>query len=285
MGADTGNARDRIINVEGQDVTADPGGPAAAGPTPGMAASKGFTGFNEIAAPRDVKVIKIPISLIKSGELKYNIPIRANDRILVQNLEIGEYYMGGHVSRPGAYTLTGRRITLKQAITAASGLDQLAIPQRTDIIRRINKNQEVFVRVDLAQVFEGQRPDIYLKPDDQIMVGTNPLAPFLAAARGAFRFTYGLGFLYDRNLRLRQQRQRPSLRSSDAAFIERLSIANRPPLDSRRPVSYSKSGSRGYRNWPEENPSGTMRVTRVGHSPVMEEGGGLAATIDGTLYA
>jgi len=118
---------------------------------------------------------------------------------MVQPLEIGEYYMGGHVARPGAYTLTGRRITLKQAITAASGLDQLAIPQRTDIIRRINKSQEVFVRVDLAQVFEGQRPDIYLKPDDQVMVGTNMLAPFLAAARGAFRFTYGLGFLYDRN--------------------------------------------------------------------------------------
>jgi protein involved in polysaccharide export with SLBB domain len=202
VGADTGNANSRIINVEGQDVTADPGGPAAAGPTPGTAMSpttRGFTGFNDIAAPRDVKVIKVPLDLLRRGDLKYNIPIRSNDRIIAQNLEIGEYYMGGHIARPGAYTLTGRRITLKQAVTAASGLDQLAIPQRTDIIRRINKNQEVFVRVDLAQVFEGARPDIYLKPDDQVMVGTNMLAPFLAAARGAFRFTYGLGFLYDRN--------------------------------------------------------------------------------------
>ena len=38
-----------------------------------------------------------------------------------------------------------------------------------------------------------------LRPDDQVMVGTNMLAPLLAAARGAFRFTYGLGFIYDRN--------------------------------------------------------------------------------------
>jgi polysaccharide biosynthesis/export protein len=30
-------------------------------------------------------------------------------------------------------------------------------------------------------------------------VGTNALAPFLAAIRGSFRFTYGFGFLYDRN--------------------------------------------------------------------------------------
>jgi polysaccharide biosynthesis/export protein len=31
------------------------------------------------------------------------------------------------------------------------------------------------------------------------MVGTNAMASFLAAARGAFRVTYGFGFLYDRN--------------------------------------------------------------------------------------
>ena len=31
------------------------------------------------------------------------------------------------------------------------------------------------------------------------MVGTNALAPFVAALRGAFRITYGFGFLYDRN--------------------------------------------------------------------------------------
>ena len=50
-----------------------------------------------------------------------------------------------------------------------------------------------------APIFSGQQPDVYLKPDDKIMVGTNALAPFIAAARGAFRLTYGLGFLYDRN--------------------------------------------------------------------------------------
>ena len=78
-------------------------------------------------------------------------------------------------------------------------LDQLAIPERTDVIRRLGPDREVFVRVNLAKIFAGQQSDIYLKPDDQVMVGTNALAPFLAAARGAFRLTYGFGFLYDRN--------------------------------------------------------------------------------------
>ncbi|CAA9440219.1 MAG: hypothetical protein AVDCRST_MAG64-4134, partial [uncultured Phycisphaerae bacterium] len=63
----------------------------------------------------------------------------------------------------------------------------------------LGPDREVFVRVNLAKIFEGEAPDIYLKPDDQVLVGTNMLAPFIAAVRGAFRFTYGFGFLYDRN--------------------------------------------------------------------------------------
>ncbi len=193
-GAETGNADSRIINVGGQDITADPGA-AAAAPTP----EEGTFEFNSIAVTKDVRVIRIALDKLKKGDLKYNIPIRPNDRLIAKPLDLGEYYMGGHVGQPGAYSLTGRQITLKQAVIAARMLDQLAIPQRTDIVRRINKNEEVFVRVDLAQIFEGKRPDIYLKPDDQVMVGTNALAPFIASVRGAFRLSYGLGFLYDKN--------------------------------------------------------------------------------------
>lgn len=53
--------------------------------------------------------------------------------------------------------------------------------------------------MDLDKIFDGQQPDIYLKPNDQVMVGTNAIAPFLAATRNAFRITYGFGFLYDKN--------------------------------------------------------------------------------------
>jgi hypothetical protein len=40
---------------------------------------------------------------------------------------------------------------------------------------------------------------VFLKPDDQVLVGTNAIAPYLAAFRNAFRITYGAGFIYDRN--------------------------------------------------------------------------------------
>jgi hypothetical protein len=97
------------------------------------------------------------------------------------------------------YSLTGRQITLKQAVVSAGMLDGVAIPQRMDLIRRLGPDREVFARLNLDGIFAGTEPDIFLKPYDQVMVGTNFLAPFIAAIRGGFRITYGFGFLYDRN--------------------------------------------------------------------------------------
>jgi len=160
--------------------------------------TKGFE-FEEPGSQDLNRIIRIPLDALRKGDLRYNIPLRARDLIIVPVPEAGEFYMGGHVQRPGAFTLTGRKITLKEAVVSAGMLDAVAIPQRTDIIRRIKPDHEIFVRVDLSQIFAGNQPDVYLKPYDQVMVGTNALASFIAAARGAFRITYGFGFLYDRN--------------------------------------------------------------------------------------
>jgi polysaccharide export outer membrane protein len=155
--------------------------------------------FNAPPSVADTRVIRIPINQLRNGEVKYNVVIKPQDMIIVPYPQVGEYYMGGHVQRPGVYSLTGRQITLKQAVISASMLDQVAIPQRTDIIRRIGKDREIFARVDLSKIFDGSAPDLFLKPDDIVQVGTNFFAPFLAAVRGGFRMTYGFGFLYDRN--------------------------------------------------------------------------------------
>jgi polysaccharide biosynthesis/export protein len=167
--------------------------------TMGSTGHSGTFEFNELTEPSDVRVIRIPLRALLSGELKYNVVIRPQDMVIVPNPIIGEYYMGGHVLRVGVYSLTARKITLKQAVISAGMLDGLAIPQRTDVIRRVGPDREVYVRVDLAKIFSGDTPDFFLKPNDQVMVGTNMFAPFIAAARGAFRLTYGFGFLYDRN--------------------------------------------------------------------------------------
>jgi protein involved in polysaccharide export with SLBB domain len=191
-----------------QQVDAKPAGDAtatsgAAAPTDNSSTAAG-TGakpfeFNAPLPEDQSTIIKVPLRHLLNGDLKYNVVIRAQDTIVIPVPEAGEFYMGGHVQRVGVYSLTGRQITLKQAIISAGMLDEVAIPERTEIIRRIGRDHEVFVRVNLVKVFEGKQPDIFLKPYDVVQVGTNALAPFVAAIRNGFRITYGFGFLYDRN--------------------------------------------------------------------------------------
>ena len=155
--------------------------------------------FRDPVSEGKTRVIRVPFEKLRAGDLRSNIIIKPYDLVFVPQPAIGEYYMGGHVTRVGVYSLTARKITLKQAIVSAGEFDPSAIPSRTDVIRRLSNDKEVFVTVDLDKVFNGSQPDIFLRPNDVVRVGTNWAAPFLNAVRGAFRMTYGFGFLYDRN--------------------------------------------------------------------------------------
>jgi polysaccharide export outer membrane protein len=178
-----------MIFVNGKWVEASPGAAETMTPGEAEAAASG------VSIPR---VIRIPINRLKEGDPRYNIVIRPGDIINVPNIEPGEFYLLGHINRPGVYSLTGRKVTLKQAVAAAGGLDPVAIPRRCDLIRRIG-NTEVTVQVDLQRIFDGEQPDIFLKSNDLVNVGTDMIAPFLAVTRNAYRASYGWGFTYDRN--------------------------------------------------------------------------------------
>ncbi|MDP9172444.1 MAG: polysaccharide biosynthesis/export family protein [Planctomycetota bacterium] len=187
--------------VEGK---AAPAPAASPSPMPALPATgsepNGIFQFNDLQAPGDVRIIRVPIDQLRQyGELKYNIVIRPMDMIIVPEPQQGIYYMGGHVLAQGAYSLSGNAITLKQAWVTAHGGDDFAVPGRTEVIRRIGTNKEVFVRVDMSRVLGGEQPDIFLKPDDTIIVGTDFFAPFISALRSSFRVSSGFGFLYDRN--------------------------------------------------------------------------------------
>jgi polysaccharide biosynthesis/export protein len=176
--------------------------PAVAAP---VTSGTGTFEFQNPMSAENTRVIRIPLNQLKNGDLRYNIVLRPQDMIIVPMPITGEYYLDGHVNRTGVYNLTARKITLQQAIAAAGGYDQLAIPMKTEIIRRIGEDRQVYAYVNLDKIASGQQPDIYLKPNDIVRVGTNQIAPFIAAFRNAFRITYGVGFLYDRNYAPQQE--------------------------------------------------------------------------------
>ena len=145
------------------------------------------------------RLIKIPTEELLSGVERYNIVIKPGDTIFVPVDVIGEFYIYGNVNRVGTIAMTGRPMTLKQAIAAAGGLGPLAWPKRCEVVRRIGKNKEEVVSVDLDKIFSGEQPDFFIKPHDFINVGTHATARWRAILRNAFRATYGFGFVYDRN--------------------------------------------------------------------------------------
>lgn len=164
--------------------------------------------FQPPEPPPATEIIRVPLRELMGGGLQYNVVIRPDDTIIIPNPTTGFYFVGGHVNTPGTYQIMpDSKLTVKQAIISARGLDLVAIPSRTQLIRRVG-DQDVFVRINLSKIFVGQEPDLYLQPDDMILVGTNFPAPFLAAFRNGFRVTYGFGFLYDRNFAVNRQFQR-----------------------------------------------------------------------------
>ena len=165
---------------------------------PGADPSPAFK-FDDVEKPTDQRIIRVPIDqLQQQGELKYNIVIRPGDMIIIPDPTTGVYYLGGHVARPGVFILSsGEKVTLKKAWIAAGGEDIFSFPSRAEIVRRIGPNREVCARVDMAKVLAMEQPDIYLKPNDVIYVGTHFVAPFLAAVRTSFSASFEADGIYD----------------------------------------------------------------------------------------
>jgi hypothetical protein len=97
------------------------------------------------------------------------------------------------------YPVTGGRITLSQFITAAGDLSPIAVPEKVSLTRRIGDNLEATVTLNYAAILQHTEPDIFLKPNDHISVGTSWGATPMAVIRNGFRTSYGFGFLLDRN--------------------------------------------------------------------------------------
>ncbi|MCX5662032.1 MAG: polysaccharide biosynthesis/export family protein [Planctomycetota bacterium] len=214
-GLDENKQRQTWVNVEGKWIRvaeANPGVVYKPGSAPGnyqtrasgivtARAIPGISSATQAALPLVAqRIIEVPYNKLLDGDLNFNVVIRPGDIIHVPSPAIGNVYIGGAISRPGTYLLPGEReLNLKQLVTSAGNLSPLAIPERVDLIRRIGDNQEATVRLNLKAIFDGEQPDLFLKPNDMVNVGTNWIATPLAVFRNGFRMSYGFGFILDRN--------------------------------------------------------------------------------------
>lgn len=194
-GLDAGREGTQWVHVGGKWVQVEKGSEEAE-----AAAAEHDAIARELGQLITQRIIEVPYDRLLDGDMRYNIVIRPGDVIRVPAPTAGFVYIMGQINRPGAYVVPGENdLTLKQLIASAGNMSQLAVPDRVDLVRRVGDNLEATVRLDVKGIFNGTEPDIFLKPNDLINVGTNFLATPLAIFRNGFRATYGFGFVLDRN--------------------------------------------------------------------------------------
>jgi polysaccharide export outer membrane protein len=195
-----------IFNPQtGALLPAEPEAAKPPGPPPSKAAAEApkleepFEWEKPEGAGYEQRVIAIDMTELRNGNPRYNVIVRDRDVINVPS-DTGVFYIMGEVNRPGVFAFGGRDITVKQAMAVCGGFSAMAWPQRCELIRREPGTEKQLTRiVNLDAIFAGLEEDFFLRDDDILNVGSHTLAPFLFVIRNSFRFTYGFGFVYDRN--------------------------------------------------------------------------------------
>ena len=179
------------VFLNGKWVQVDPG----AQQNSGQIAGDGALAREQLVTQR---VIGIPLGPLLAGDARYNPVIRPGDIIRIPSGFVGNVYIGGQIARPGVYTVVPQ-LTLTRLIDSAGGLGGLAIPERVDLTRMVGTDRQATITLNFRAISEGTQPDLFIKSNDRINIGTNFWALPLAVIRGGFRFSYGFGFLLDRN--------------------------------------------------------------------------------------
>jgi polysaccharide export outer membrane protein len=131
--------------------------------------------------------------LLVKGNLALNLPLMHGDVI---NIPVaGKIFVGGEVKNPGGFTLSGKKMTVSQAITLAGGLKFEANGSEARIFRYSEKGteRETFT-VNVYAIQKGETEDTNLRESDIIIVPRHGVKGFLTGFRDAFRETFGFGF-------------------------------------------------------------------------------------------
>lgn len=125
--------------------------------------------------------IEIPWDPTMHNTRNYDRPVHPGDRILVRSCGIA--YVGGHVAKPGAYSLCGSpQITLSEVVALAGGETPLTAEKHTYLIRPQPDGTRVVQEFDIHKVLHAEVADPVVKEDDIIYVSPSTLKDVLNRA-------------------------------------------------------------------------------------------------------
>jgi polysaccharide biosynthesis/export protein len=136
--------------------------------------------------------MKNPQTVLWDPTLRENdnaeLQIKTGETILVSRC--GVVYVGGNVTRPGAYPLCeSNHTTLSEVIALAQGTKPSSYTQRTLLLRASGSGTRVVQKVKLEDVLRGRQVDITMQPDDIVYI-----PPSILKAAGKTALTAAVGF-------------------------------------------------------------------------------------------
>jgi polysaccharide export outer membrane protein len=136
--------------------------------------------------------MKNPQTVLWDPTLRENdnaeLEIKTGETILVS--KCGVVYVGGNVTRPGAFPLCeSNHTTLSEVIALAQGSKPNSYSQRTILMRTSANGTRVVQTVRLEDVLRGKKVDITMQPDDIIYI-----PPSILKAAGKTALIAAVGF-------------------------------------------------------------------------------------------
>jgi len=137
----------------------------------------------------------IPWDPTMHNTANYDRPVHPGDRVLVRACGIA--YVGGHVARPGAYSLCGSpQITLSELLALAGGVTPLTSDKHSYIVRAQQDGSKVAEEIDIHKILLSRSADPVVREDDIIYVTPSTVKDVLNRAV-AFALTVTTTLFYN----------------------------------------------------------------------------------------
>lgn len=126
-------------------------------------------------------------------------PLESGDMVIVEPAESNAVYVTGLVNAPGSVPVpVNGSLSLVRTIAAAGGVRDFLDPPEATLWRRLPDGQQVRVKVELADVLAGRRPDFALRAGDVLDVPHTPETRFREWFAANIRIgPFGVTAVYD----------------------------------------------------------------------------------------
>jgi protein involved in polysaccharide export with SLBB domain len=124
---------------------------------------------------RDGEMLPVDfVALFRTGDLRYDVPLWADDYIYIPSGLSEEVYILGEVQRPDMFAFR-EGMPLSKALVVAKGFTKDADLSQVHVVRGSLTNPELYV-VDLNQILRGEALDVPLESGDIVYIPPSGLA-------------------------------------------------------------------------------------------------------------